>query len=431
MDFKSKYLGNMQEDALETHPNMVVLWAGYAFSRDYNAPRGHMHTIEDMRATLRVGAPGIPGGKDLQPGTCWTCKSPDVPRMMEKAGIDNFYRAKWSQWGSEIVNPLGCADCHDPKTMGLRITRPALIEAFARNGRDVKNASPQEMRSLVCAQCHVEYYFKGENKHLTFPWDDGAFPAGEVKAFVTVEDMEKYYDNIQFKDFTNALSKTPILKAQHPGYETFMLGTHGQRGVSCADCHMPYISEGGVKYTDHQIMSPLKDVARSCQTCHRQSEADLVKQVYAKEDKVMEIRKRVEESLARAHIMAKLAWDDGATPEEMLQAQKLIRAAQWRWDFGVASHGGPFHATAEIERILAHALDRSMQAQLVLQKILLAKGDTGYEAKIPDLAHWTKADAQKFIGLDMDTLKAQKAQFLKEVVPQWEAAAKKDGRLAQ
>ncbi|MDR0996051.1 MAG: ammonia-forming cytochrome c nitrite reductase [Zoogloeaceae bacterium] len=431
MDFKSKYLGNVVEDALETHPNMVVLWAGYAFSRDYNAPRGHMYTIADMRATLRVGAPGVPDGKEMQPGTCWTCKSPDVPRMMEKVGLDNYYKAKWSEWGSEIVNPLGCADCHDPKTMNLTITRPALVEVFARNGRDVKNASPQEMRSLVCAQCHVEYYFQGENKHLTFQWDKGTFPPNEVKALVTVEEIEAYYDDpsVNFKDFVNTLSKTPIIKAQHPGYETFMLGTHGQRGVSCADCHMPYISEGGVKYTDHQIMSPLKKVASTCQTCHRDSEANLVKYVYEKQDKVQEIRQRVEEELARAHIMGKFAWDAGATAEEMAPIQKVLRAAQWRWDFGVAAHGGPFHATAETERILAHALDKSMQAQLMLQKLLIAKGDADYAARIPDLAHWTKAEAQKFIGLNMEALRAPKAEFMKTIVPQWDAEAKQAGRL--
>ena len=54
MDFRSKHLGNMPEDVLESRPEMVVLWAGYAFSRDYSAPRGHMYTIEDVTHTLRT-----------------------------------------------------------------------------------------------------------------------------------------------------------------------------------------------------------------------------------------------------------------------------------------------------------------------------------------------------------------------------------------
>lgn len=152
---------------------MVIFWAGYAFSRDYTSPRGHMHAIEDVTRTLRTGNPDIDGDGDIQPATCWTCKSPDVPRMMQAIGVDNFYKSKWSQMGSEIVNPIGCADCHDTETMDLHISRPALVEAFARRGVDITKATHQEMRSLVCAQCHVEYYFKGDGKYLTFPWDKG------------------------------------------------------------------------------------------------------------------------------------------------------------------------------------------------------------------------------------------------------------------
>ena len=57
--------------------------------------------------------------------------------------------------------------------MRLRISRPALREAFQRQGKDIEQVSHQEMRSLVCAQCHVEYYFKGKGNYLTFPWDKG------------------------------------------------------------------------------------------------------------------------------------------------------------------------------------------------------------------------------------------------------------------
>lgn len=414
MDFRSKHLGNAPEDVLDSRPAMVVLWAGYAFSRDYSAPRGHAYTIEDMRNTLRTATP-VDGKGDLQPGTCWTCKSPDVPRLMQEKGIEEFYKAKWSAWGSEVVNPLGCADCHDPKTMNLTITRPALIEAFKRQGKDISQASPQEMRSLVCAQCHVEYYMTPDTKYLTFPWDKGT----------TVEAMEEYYDAIDFSDWTHAVSKTPMLKAQHPDYEIFLLGAHGQRGLACADCHMPYISEGGIKYSDHQVMSPLKNVAATCQTCHRDTEENLKKYVYDHQDKVLEIRDRVETELAKAHIMAKAAWDAGATRQEMAAAQKLIRQAQWRWDFGVASHGASFHAPVETQRILAHSLDKSLLAQIELQKLLHAHGTT--EVAMPDIS--TKAKAQAYIGLDMDKLRREKDEWIKTVVPQWVSAAKQAGRL--
>lgn len=414
MDFKSKHLGNVMEDVLEHRPEMVVLWAGYAFSRDYSAPRGHMHAIEDVRNTLRTGTPEN-GEGDLQPGTCWTCKSPDVPRLMHEKGIEEYYKAKWSDWGAEVVNPIGCADCHDPVTMNLTITRPALIEAFKHQGKDITQATPQEMRSLVCAQCHVEYYFTKDSKYLTFPWDGG----------MTVEAMEEYYDNAEFSDWTHALSKAPMLKAQHPDYEIFLLGPHAQRGLSCADCHMPYMSEGGIKYSNHQVMSPLKNISNTCQTCHRDSEDNLRNYVYEYQDKALEIRDRIEQELSKAHIMAKNAWDKGANETEMAASLKLLRQAQWRWDFAVASHGASFHAPVETQRILAHSLDKTLQAQLELQRVLFAHGVI--DIQMPDIS--TKDKAQKYIGLDMKTLKEKKDNWIKTVVPKWIEEAKKTGKL--
>lgn len=415
MDFRSKHLGNMPEDVLESRPEMVLLWAGYAFAQDYSAPRGHMHAVEDIRATLRTGTPES-DTDGPQPATCWTCKSPDVPRLMHEMGIENFYKDKWGALGDEVVNPLGCADCHDPQTMNLTITRPALIEAFERQGRDIGDATPQEMRNLVCAQCHVEYYFQGDGKYLTFPWDGG----------FTVEDMEKYYDEANYADWTHSISKAPMLKAQHPDYELFMMGTHGKRGLSCADCHMPYKSEGGIKYSDHQIVSPLKNISNTCQTCHRDSEENLRQYVYEYQDKALEIRDRIETELSKAHIMAKTAWDNGATEEQMKQSLQLLRQAQWRWDFAVASHGGSFHAPVETQRILAHSLDKSLQAQLELQKVLFANGIT--DVKYPDIS--TKEKAQEYIGLDMKTLHDKKNKWKDSVVPKWVEKAKNNGRLA-
>ena len=413
--FKSEFNSSQAVDVLAQRPNMVILWAGYAFSWDYATPRGHQHAVEDVRRTLRTGAPGVTEGKEPQPGTCWTCKGPDVPRVMKEQGVANFYKAPWSKWGDQIMNSVGCSDCHDSKTMDLKPARPALYEAWQRVGKDVNKATHQEMRSLVCAQCHTEYYFKGEGQYLTFPQDSG----------MTVEAMEKYYDAMNYKDYTHALSRAPILKAQHPGYEIHQMGIHGQRGVSCADCHMPYMSKGGVKYTDHHIMSPLANIERTCQTCHRQSAETLRQNVYERQRKCNEIRNRVENELATAHIEAKFAWDKGATEAEMKPVLDLLRKSQWRWDFAVASHGAAFHAPQEIMRILSHSLDLANQARLKVAKVLARHGFTG-DVPMPDIS--TKAKAQAYIGVDMKQKEADKEKFLNTVVPQWIKKAKAAGR---
>lgn len=415
--FESEFNGSQMVDVLEQRPAMVILWAGYAFSKDYSTPRGHMHAIDDIRHSLRTGAPQT--DKDgPQPSTCWTCKSPDVPRMMESMGVENFYNNKWGALGKEIVNPIGCADCHEPENMNLHISRPALVEAFQRQGKDIAKATPQEMRSLVCAQCHVEYYFKGDGKYLTFPWDKG----------FTVEDMEAYYDESGFADYKHALSRTPILKAQHPDYEISQMGIHAQRGVSCADCHMPYKSEGGVKYSDHHITSPLAMIDRTCQVCHRESEETLRQNVYDRQRKAKEMRDRLEEELAKAHIEAKFAWDKGATDDQMKDVLKLIRQAQWRWDFGVASHGGAFHAPQEIQRILGNGLDKALQARLATAKVLAKLGYSD-DVPMPDIS--TKEKAQKYVGIDIEKERAAKQQFLESIVPQWIKDAQENNRLVK
>lgn len=416
-DTKTMFNGSQPVDVLDQRPNMVILWAGYAFSKDYISPRGHMHAIEDIWNTLRTGSP-MTEEAGPQSASCWTCKSPDVPRMMQSMGVENFYKATWASMGKEIVNPIGCADCHEPENMNLQISRPALIEAFERSGKDIKNATQQEMRSLVCAQCHVEYYFKGDGKYVTFPWDEG----------LTVEDMEAYYDNIEFADYTHKLSKTPIIKAQHPDWEIAGMGIHGQRGVSCADCHMPYKSEGGIKYSDHHIQSPLNMIDRTCQVCHRESEETLRNNVYERQMKADEVRNRLEDELAKAHIEAAFAWEKGANDAQMKDILKLLRQAQWRWDFGVASHGGSFHAPQEIQRILGNGLDKTMQARLAISKVLANMGYTA-DVPMPDIS--TKEKAQKYIGLDIPVEKAAKEQFLNTIVPEWLKQAKANNRLAE
>jgi nitrite reductase (cytochrome c-552) len=403
--FRSKYNGSSMVDMLEESPRMVVLWAGYAFSKDYSQGRGHLHAIEDIRNTLRTG--GVPSP---QPNTCWTCKSPDVPRVMKETGAAGFYSGTWDTRGHEVINPIGCADCHDAKTMNLRISRPALAEAFEARGMDISQATHQEMRSLVCAQCHVEYYFN-KKKHegvayLTFPWKNG----------LAIEDMEKYYDEIEFSDWTHALSKAPMLKAQHPDYEVFTTGVHALREIACADCHMPFISEGGQKFTDHHIQSPLNNVANSCQVCHREETDKLINDIYTRQDKIKENRDILETLLVRCHVEAKRAWDLGATESQMKEILNDIRRSQWRWDFAAAGHGNSFHSPVEISRIIAGGLSFAQDARVKLARVLADLGENK-EIPYPDIS--TKEKAQEFIGLEMKKLRDEKTVFLRDVVPVW------------
>jgi len=394
--FRSEHGGSAERDYLSENPRLVVLWAGYSFSKDYHQGRGHFHAVTDIRQTLRTGP--------ATPGTCWTCKSTDVPRLIDGMGAAEFYRTPWMELGSRVTHPIGCQDCHDPATLRLRITRPALIEAL--NGAGVaEDPGHQEMRSLVCAQCHAEYYFRGDGDHLTFPWGHG----------ITVEAMEAYYDATEFADWTHALSRAPMLKSQHPDYELYRTGVHASRGVSCADCHMPYRSEGGVKFTDHHVQSPLNNIANSCQVCHRESEDRLRRDVVERQDRVLQLRTLVEEALVRAHLEARAAREAGASEDEMAPVLRLIRHAQWRWDWVASANSLGFHSPVEAPRVLGTAIQKAQEARVLLAALFGRHGVV--PPPLPDLS--TKERAQAFIGLDMEAAREAKPDFLRGAAAGW------------
>ena len=413
------------DDMLKKKPQLPILWAGYAFSKDYNAPRGHFYAVQDVVNTLRSGAPVSPITGPL-PTACWSCKSPDVPRLMQEVGEKEYFTGKWARYGSEVVNPIGCADCHDSKTGELTLSRPYLKRGLAASGVDVAKLSKSDMRSLVCAQCHSEYYFKkteeadakGEKKVImtvTFPWDKG----------FKGEDIEAYYDGMNFSDWTHAISKTPMLKAQHPDYELFVGGIHGRRGVTCADCHMPSKRDGDVAFTDHHITSPLENIDQTCMTCHSETEEefkDLLKIKLERKEQLMELAMN---GLARAHLEAGKAWEAGATEEEMKDILQDIRHGQWRWDYSIASHGSFFHNPEETLRLLAQANDKAQQARVKLAAVLAKHGVIGYQ--VPDFS--TKEKAQALAGVNMEKEVSEKLAFKAALLQEWNKEAVAKGRL--
>ena len=332
-----------------------------------------------------------------KPATCWTCKSPDVPRLMKKmGGPEKFYASKFVDLAPEITHPIGCYDCHEANTMKLHVTRPALLEALKRRDPafDIEKISHQEMRSLVCAQCHVEYYFRGKGNYLTFPWDQGTTPE-KIEAYFD----EKNFDGRDFADFTNPVSRTRNLKIRHPDYELYSTGIHAYRNVACADCHMPYRTEGGVKFTDHHLQSPLHNISNSCAVCHRWSEQEIRTRVESIQDKVREARSQVEDALAKAHLDVAAALEAGAKDDELAAARQPIRHAQMKWDYIAASNGMGFHSPAEALRILAGAVDLAGQARLDCARVLARHGCT-QPVVYPDFSTKEKAQAlvKQFAG---------------------------------
>jgi nitrite reductase (cytochrome c-552) len=236
--------------------------------------------------------------------------------------------------------------------MELRLTRPALINALEQQGIDWTESSRQDMRTYVCAQCHVEYYFAGDDKLLTFPWTEGT----------TIEGIETYYENIEFSDWTHDETGSPMIKIQHPEFEMYTTSLHYEAGVSCADCHMPYIREGGMKISDHWIRSPLTNVNASCQTCHNLPEEQLENRILTIQDNTAQLLRMSEDALLDAMDMIILAQEAGATDEQLAEARDLHRRSQMRWDFVSSENSTGFHSPQESARILAGSIDLAHRA---------------------------------------------------------------------
>ncbi len=356
----TKYGGSEPINKLEKYPVLRRLWGGYPFSVDFNEERGHFYSLIDQRETARNRVENADGSITYkQPGACANCHAGEAPILIAEMGWEKFNGTPYAQINDRLEHGGTCNDCHDPKTMQLRITRPAFANAMAARGIDISNATRQEMRTYVCAQCHVEYYFAGENKVLTFPWLNGT----------NIDEIDQYYTNIGFSDWKHAETGAPMIKIQHPEFELYTTSIHYKSGVSCADCHMPYVREGSLKVTDHWIRSPIHNINNACQTCHKQDETALLERVSIIQDRTALLLRSAEEALTDAIDAIKVAKEAGITDEELKDALWLHRRAQMRWDFIFSENSTGFHSSQESARILADAANLARQAQIAAIKL--------------------------------------------------------------
>jgi len=354
----------VSQSRLEEDPRLRELWAGYAFAHDFREERGHAYMLEDQTFTERQRvAP--------QPGTCVHCHaSVYVPYMRAGDGdlIRGFERINpmpYAEARELVTHPVACIDCHDPVTMQLRVTRPGFIEGIralkaAKGIRDYDvntMATRQEMRTFVCGQCHVEYYFDGPEKRLVYPWARG----------LRADSILAYYEANGHYDWIHEISGAPALKAQHPEFELYSQGIHAQAGVACADCHMPYKRVGAMKISDHHVRSPLLNIDKACQTCHRSSEDELLRRAHTIQDRTFQLRNiAIDATLDLTRAIAEARDEDPANPN-IPAAQNYQRRAQFLTDFIEAENSMGFHADQEAARILALAINYARLGQAALR----------------------------------------------------------------
>jgi len=413
---RTKFGGSeaMPEQRIERDPWLKRMFGGYAFAIDFRDRRGHAYMLSDQLQTKRVT-------ERPQPGSCLHCHSSVIPTYRRLGegdvfkGFESLGKMSYADAHAEVVktgsmnpvaggkemkfehvpgaHPVSCVDCHDPKSMELRVTRPGFIrgiEALAAGSQPLPHlpsverwrqgdrkqpydpnidATRQEMRSFVCAQCHVEYYC-GPKTTLFYPWNEGL----KVEQIESFYDKYKFPDGHRFFDWQHSETGAEVIKAQHPEFEMWSQGVHARSGVSCADCHMPYQREGAMKVSDHWVRSPLLNIARSCQVCHPYPESELKARVDAIQGRTHALMERAGNAIndmIEAIVAAKAG---GATAEQLAPALALQRKAQWRLDFVNAENSMGFHAPPEAARILGESIDYARQAQLQARMLPAGKG---------------------------------------------------------
>lgn len=379
----------LPEEKIERDPWLKRMFLGYAFSIDYRDRRGHAYMLVDQEETKRQTKP--------QSGSCLHCHASVMPLYRELGGGDAMkgfeetFRYSYQELNDQLhemghAHPVSCVDCHAPDTMQLRVTRPGFIhgiralaesdeptphipsiEQWRQGSREVpydpnEDGTRQEMRSFVCGQCHVEYYCASKMP-LEFPWSKG----------LRVEQVEAHWDETTFEDghrffdYVHAETGAEVLKAQHPEFELWSQGIHARSGVSCADCHMPYMREGATKVSDHWVRSPLLNVNRACQTCHHVPEQELLSRVDAIQDRNFNLLQRGGAAITDLIDAVMEARAGGASPEQLAAALEFQRKAQWRLDFIAAENSMGFHAPQEAARVLGEAIDYARQGQVAAQ----------------------------------------------------------------
>jgi nitrite reductase (cytochrome c-552) len=371
---KNDGVNPLPEGYKHAQPYLKNLWLGYPFSYEYRRARGHTYAVEDIMHIDRINRYDEKGGL---PGTCYNCKLTNMNDLVKNNGGDEFWAKDFNQFRENIDMEdmtIGCANCHDPANMELRLYSIPLQDHLKAEGKDFKTMSRNEQRALVCGQCHVEYYFQdkgfGANKKPVFPWSQGKNPEDMFEYYKTHGDTTTPGFEGNFVDWVHPVSKTPMLKAQHPEYEMWGDGTHGAAGVTCSDCHMNYLRlDGKKKISNHQWTSPLKDAdMKACRQCHTDKSPDYLKQrVIFSQQKVWDQLMIAQDISVKAHEAIRMAAEyEGEKPANydqlMIDARQMCRKGQFFWDYVSAENSAGFHNPAKALDTLAKSQQYSQKA---------------------------------------------------------------------
>lgn len=314
--------GSVPIDYLEKYPELRSFYDGYGFSIEYLRARGHVYALEDVIHTKRPQAAA----------SCFACKSPDYLKLVTEEGT-KAHSMTFEEATPRMSNTISCYDCHENTPGVINISRGHFTTGLTHLEKEFK---PKDM---VCGQCHVEYYLAPDTKEVTLPWHNGLGTDG----------MIQYFDSIEYSDWIHPTTNSPLLKAQHPEFETFNGSLHAGFNLSCTDCHMPQLEgESGGIIKSHHWTSPLKTVEQSCLGCHQSdTSSSLIARVEGVQAGVEQ--KMNEASLVIQELISELEREtitQTVSNEILDEARYKHRVAQFKWDFVFVENSEGFHNKA-------------------------------------------------------------------------------------
>jgi len=378
---KSKYkrgydADKITYDKLSEFPYMALLFNGWGFGVEYNEPRGHSFMIKDQ---IDIDPSRMKAG-----GVCLTCKTPYAPKLEKEKGQE-YYGKSWSEIHAMIPEPhrelgVACVDCHDSRDMSLRISRGfTLGKALESLKVDPSKLTRQDMRSLVCAQCHVTYNIRKDGSMksvgIYFPWQGSRW--GDISVENVIRQIRSDPSVGEWKQNVTGFKLAFI---RHPEFEMFSANSvHWKAGVSCADCHMPYTRVGAFKVSDHRVTSPLKNDSKACMQCHSETGDWLREQVTAIQDRTASLMLRSGYATATAAKLFELANDAEAAGRKIdkelyAKARDYYEEAFYRTSYVGAENSVGFHNPTEAARILGDAIAFAGKAEGLLRQALSKSG---------------------------------------------------------
>lgn len=406
---KSKYkrgfdADKITYDKLSEFPYMALLFNGWGFGVEYNEPRGHAFMMKDQ---IDIDPARVKAG-----GVCLTCKTPYAPKLEKEKGQE-YYSRPWNEVHAmvpEAHRELGvaCIDCHDPKDMSLKISREfTLSKALAGMKVDPARLTRQDMRSLVCAQCHVTYSIvKDENMKsvgIYFPWQGSAW--GGISAENVIRQIRSDPSVGEWKQKVTGFKLAFI---RHPEFELFSANSvHWKAGVSCADCHMPYTRVGASKVSDHRVTSPLKNDLKACMQCHTETSDWLREQVVAIQDRTGSLMLRAGYATAAAAKLFEMANEAEAAGRKIDKdlyagAKDYYEEAFYRASYVGAENSVGFHNPTEAARILGDATAFAGKAEGLLRQALAKAGIDAPQVVNLELGKYLDGRGQKKLAFRKD-----------------------------